>query len=201
MLAEARRVAPNSPTGQKRILAIKSPLVYRIRHVDRRGATWVDLNEVLWLLAVEQRNEGSEDDAYEYFAALHGKGLLVPTPDDDLRLRAERVAQALLDIRADAIALCTEAIFNLDQGLSFEQLRILGGVIPTRVRALPGDVREIWLAISVRDVNGDYYSPQWRDLLFAAVEDELKPDDWEWVTVFGGEALPWYEIGRLYLEA
>jgi hypothetical protein len=60
-------------------------------------------------------------------------------------------------------------------------------------------VREIWLAISVRDVNGDYYPPPWRDLVFATVEDELKPDDWEWVTAFGGEALPWYEIGRIYL--
>jgi len=199
MLAEARRVAPESPTGQKRILAIRSPLVYRLRHGDRRGATWVDPHEVLWLLAVEQRKEDSEDDAYDHFAALHRKELLLPTRDDDLRLRAESVAQILFDIRADAIALCTEAIFNLEQGLPFEQVRSLAGLIPGRVRALPGDVREIWLAISVRDVNGDYYPPPWRDLVFATVEDELKPDDWEWVTAFGGEALPWYEIGRIYL--
>src|SRR5215211_7815647 len=32
LVAEARRVAPAAPRGQKRILAIEHPLVYRLRH-------------------------------------------------------------------------------------------------------------------------------------------------------------------------
>ena len=39
---ELRRVAPTSPTGQKRILSIDHPLVYRIRVSSERGATWLD---------------------------------------------------------------------------------------------------------------------------------------------------------------
>jgi hypothetical protein len=201
MVAEARRLAPDSPSGQKRILAIKSPLIYRLRHGDLRGATWVDRNDSLWLLAVERRKADSEDDAYEYFAELHRKGRLLPTGDDQLRLRAEEAAMFLLAIREDVIALCTEAIFNLELNLPFEQARVLANRIPARIRAVPSDVHEIWLAISVRDVDGVYYPPQWRDLIFAVVEKELQPDEWEWATEFAGVALVWHEIGRLYLQS
>ena len=41
-LAELRRIAPQSPTGQKRILSIAEPLVYRLRVSSERGATWID---------------------------------------------------------------------------------------------------------------------------------------------------------------
>lgn len=195
---EARRLAPDSPRGQKRILAIKSPLVYRLRHGDRRGATWVGPDNTMWLLAVERRREGAEDDAYEYFADLHRKGQLLPNQDDELRHRAERAGQILVAIRADVVALCTEATFNLELDRPFAQERTLGGRIPARILALPGDVHEIWLAVSVREVDGAYYSARWRDLVFAV---ELRPDDWEWVTQFAGVALGEHEIGRLYLEA
>lgn len=32
LVAEARRIAPSAPRGQKRVLSIEHPLVYRIRH-------------------------------------------------------------------------------------------------------------------------------------------------------------------------
>jgi hypothetical protein len=107
----------------------------------------------------------------------------------------------VLAIREDVIALCTEAIFNLELNLPFEQGRVLANRIPARIRAVPSDVHEIWLAISVRDVDGVYYPPQWRDLIFAVVEKELQPDEWEWATEFAGVALVWHEIGRLYLQS
>lgn len=201
MVGEARRVAPDSPRGQKRILAIKSPLVYRLRHGALRGATWVDRNDALWLLAVERRKEDSDDDAFEYFTELHGKGRLLPTRDDELRLHAEEAAQFLLALREDVVALCTEATFNLEFDLTFNQERILANRIPARIRAVPGAVHEIWLAISVRDVAGVHYPPQWRDLVFAVVEQELQPDEWEWATEFAGVPLVWHEIGRLYLRS
>jgi hypothetical protein len=201
MVGEARRVAPDSPRGQKRILAIKAPLVYRLRHSDLRGATWVDPNDALWLLAVERRKEDAEDDAYEYFTELHRKGRLLPTPDDELRLHAEVAAKFLLAIRDDVVELCTEATFNLEVDLPLEQARVLANRIPARIRAVPGGVHEIWLAISVRDIAGLHYPPQWRDLIFAVVEQELQPDDWEWATEFARVPLVWHEIGRLYLQS
>lgn len=201
IVEEARRLAPDSPRGQKRILAIKSPLVYRLRHSDRRGATWVDPANTMWLLAVERRREGAEDDAYEYFADLHRRGQLLPNRDDELRLRAELAAEILVAIRDDVVALCTEATFNLELDQSFAQEVNLARRIPARIWAVPGDVREIWLAISVREADGDYYPARWRDLIFAVVEEELRPDEWEWVTEFAGTALHEHEIGRLYLGA
>lgn len=201
IVEEARRLAPDSPKGQKRILAIKSPLIYRLRHSDRRGATWVDPANTLWLLAVERRREGAEDDAYEYFADLHRRGQLLPNRDDELRFRAELAAEIVVGIREDVVALCTEAIFNLELGQPFARELSLAGRIPARIRAVPGGVREIWLAISIREVDGNYYPASWRDLIFAAVEIELRPDDWEWVTEFAGGALSEHEICRLYLEA
>ena len=42
LVAEARRVAPSAPRGQKRILSIEHPLAYRLRHGRWRGATWLE---------------------------------------------------------------------------------------------------------------------------------------------------------------
>lgn len=42
LIVETRRVAPTAPRGQKRILAIKHPPVYRLRHGRWRGATWLE---------------------------------------------------------------------------------------------------------------------------------------------------------------
>jgi hypothetical protein len=64
-LGELRRIAPVSSQGQKRVLAIGSQLVYRLRFSAERGVTWVDEEHgVVWLCAVHRRQEGSDDDAY-----------------------------------------------------------------------------------------------------------------------------------------
>jgi mRNA-degrading endonuclease RelE of RelBE toxin-antitoxin system len=74
-LDELRRIAPVSPQGQKRILAIVQPVVYRLRVGSFRGATWVDEgNGIVWLCAVHRREQDSDDDAYAWFADLHAKG-------------------------------------------------------------------------------------------------------------------------------
>jgi hypothetical protein len=70
LMDEARRVAPSAPRGQKRILAIDHPLVYRLRHGRWRGATWLEEDASrFWLLAGAERAAGSRDDAYEVFVA------------------------------------------------------------------------------------------------------------------------------------
>jgi len=61
LLEEIRRLAPMSPRGQKRILSIDQPLVYRVRVSDFRGVTWVDEeHDTIWLCAARRREEGSE---------------------------------------------------------------------------------------------------------------------------------------------
>src|SRR5919108_972390 len=83
LVAEACRVAPTAPRGQKRILAIEHPLIYRLRHGRWRGATWLEIDEGrFWLCAAAQRAAGSADDAYEHFLALHDAGQLLPDDDD-----------------------------------------------------------------------------------------------------------------------
>src|ERR1700676_5720534 len=62
-LDELRRIAPTSPDGQKRILSIAHPLVYRIRVSSERGATWADDgHSIVWLCAVHRREQDSDDD-------------------------------------------------------------------------------------------------------------------------------------------
>lgn len=83
LLAEARRVAPTAPIGQKRILAIAHPLVYRLRHGRWRGVTWHESEAArFWLLAGAQREAGTREDAYEVFVALQEAGQLLPADDD-----------------------------------------------------------------------------------------------------------------------
>ncbi|MGD0811761.1 MAG: hypothetical protein ABSA91_18945, partial [Acidimicrobiales bacterium] len=54
-IAELHRIAPTSPRGQKRVLAIAHPLVYRLRVSSERGATWLDEGGIVWLRAVRRR--------------------------------------------------------------------------------------------------------------------------------------------------
>jgi hypothetical protein len=79
-LDELRRTAPTSPTGQKRVLAIAHPLIYRLRVSSSRGATWVDEeHSIVWLCAAGRREEGSDEDAFAWFADLHTRGALLPS--------------------------------------------------------------------------------------------------------------------------
>jgi hypothetical protein len=83
LMEEARRAASAALRGQKRILAIDHPLVYRLRDGRWRGATWLeDEAERFWLLAGAQRAAGSYSDAYEVFVTLHDAGQLLPSGDD-----------------------------------------------------------------------------------------------------------------------
>ncbi|MGD0455920.1 MAG: hypothetical protein ABSB69_20230, partial [Solirubrobacteraceae bacterium] len=112
LIAEARRLAPAAPRGQRRILSIEHPLVYRLRHGRWRGATWLETETArFWLCAGAQREEGSGEDAYEIFAALHRAGRLLPDDDDRLRDELERNAR-IIDDAADSIASILADAFN-----------------------------------------------------------------------------------------
>jgi hypothetical protein len=115
---ELRRIASASPLGQKRVLSIDRPLIYRLRDSSHRAATWVDeVHGIVWLCGVHRREKGSEDDAYAWFARLHAAGELLPSDDDRLRDRAE-------------------AVIRLQRGLTAELLQLVEGALARKVSSL-----------------------------------------------------------------
>jgi hypothetical protein len=143
---EARRVGPTAPQGQKRILAIDHPLVYRLRHGRWRRATWLEDEAArFWLLAGAQRAAGSHSDAYEVFVALHAAGELLPNDDDRLRDVFERDARVLTAARAEAppALVAAAAAPETDVVIRF------GELVDARVLvSAAGD--EVWVAIATR---------------------------------------------------
>lgn len=173
LLEEARRLAPTSPQGQKRILAIDHPLVYRIRVSDYRGVTWVDEeHDIVWLCAARRREEGSEEDAYRYFQHLNELGNLLPTDDDYLRDRAEAAIRLQRGLTVELLELVDQALATAGN----EYRQDLGGWLPCRVLVVEsGGVQEIWCALGTRAIDGSGVKPQLRDLLFAALERHVAP--------------------------
>jgi hypothetical protein len=197
-LDELRRLAPWSPQGQKRILAIVQPLVYRLRVSSDRGATWVDEeHDIVWLCAVHRREQGSADDAYAWFSSLHARGRLLPSGDDRLRDRAE----AAIRLQRGLIA---ELLHQVDQALSHagtELVADLGDYLPCRVLVLASeDAEEVWCALSSRAADGTHIADRLRGILFAALEQDLPGAMFEvrhdWPT--GG--VGWWEAVRLGLR-
>src|SRR5262249_54069139 len=151
-LAELRRMAPLSPRGQKRILSIAEPLVYRLRVSSARGATWVDEeHDVVWLCAVHWRGDGPRGDAHLWVADLHVTGQLLPSGDDKLRDRAEAAIRLQRGLSAELLHLVEEALLRKGTELVAD----LGEYLPCRVLVLAsGGVDEIWCALSSRATDG-----------------------------------------------
>jgi len=198
-MTELRRIAPGLPTGQKRILAINSPHVFRLRVSDERGATWLDKgSEVVWLCAVERREDNSGDDAYLYFEGLHAREVLLPGADDYLRLRAEA---AILQHRLSTAALLEVVEHALQHpGQEFETNLL--DEMPCRVLVLESDgMQEIWCGLCVRASDGSHIDERRRDLLFAELERYLAPAEAEGRGDWGtGRAIPWFEAVRLVVR-
>ena len=83
----------------------------------------------MWLCAVHRREQGSDDDAYAWFASLHGTGRLLPSKDDSLRDRAEAVIRLQRGLTAELLRLVQDALSSLGTELVVE----LGGYLPCRV--------------------------------------------------------------------
>ena len=196
LLDEARRIAPAAPQGQKRILAIDHPLVYRLRHGRWRGATWLEEDAArFWLLAGAQRAAGSGDDAYELFVALHEAGELLPTADDRLRDVFERDARVLVaaEIEAQHGLEAAAAAPGRDVMIRFAEL------IDARLfRSAAGD--EVWVAIATRAADGGFVAEALRELLFAIVFDAAGAEVWEARPDWPSGALEWFEVARLGLR-
>lgn len=175
LLDEARRIAPAAPQGQKRILAIDHPLVYRVRHGRWRGATWLEEDAArFWLLAGAQRAAGSKDDAYEVFVALHEAGQLLPTADDRQRDAFERDARVLAaaEVEAQRGFEAAVAMPGTDVMIRFAEL-----IDARLLLSAAGD--EVWVAIAARTADGGFVTEALRELLFAIVFDASGAEVWE----------------------
>jgi hypothetical protein len=196
LVAEARRVAPVASRGQKRILAIEHPLVYRLRHGRWRGATWLETDEGrFWLCAGAQRAAGSADDAYEHFIALHAAGRLLPDDDDRLRDALERNAR-IID---GAAAVIPEALADALARRGCDVRLRFGQLIDARLQATAaGD--EIWVAIATQAVDGRFVDERLRDVLFRLVFDAAGAELWEPRADWPSGELAWFEVARLGLR-
>jgi hypothetical protein len=196
-LQELGRIAPTSPTGQKRILSIAHPVVYRLRVSTERGATWLEGDEVLWLCAVRRREDGSDDDAFEWFAQLHASGRLLPSDDDHLRDQAEEVLRLHRRLSSELLELTDRALATSGTECAAD----LDGWLPTRILVIRGvGVEEVWCAISVRASDGTFIRPELRDVLFASLEAHVAPAVFEARDDWPSGTLAWYEAVRLGLR-
>ncbi len=197
-LVELRRVAPTSPTGQKRILAIDHPLLCRLRVSSERGATWVDDEAgIVWLCAVRRREEGADDYAYEWFEELQRDGRLLPTDDDRLRDRAEEAIRSFRRLGGGVFELVL-AVDRARGDPGTEHDRDLDGWLPARALVYQSNgVEEIWCAVGVRAVDGNFIRPEMRDLLFAALEEHLAPVELEARNDWPTGDVGWFEAVRL----
>ena len=197
-LDELRRIAPTSPIGQKRILSIEHPLVHRLRISSERGATWLDSgDDIVWLCAVRRREQGSDDDAFQWFKELHAAGSLLPSADDRLRDRAEEVLRLQRRLSAELFELVDRA---LDSNGS-ECIADLDGWLPCRVLVLEGQgVEEIRCALSVRAIDGVFIRSELRDILFASLEADLSPAIFEARGDWPTDNVVWFEAVRLGLR-
>lgn len=196
VMDEARRLAPESPLGQKPIECARHKAVFRVQHSRWRGASWVDLaNGVMWVLGYHIRREGSKDDAYEYFCQLYEDGRLLPDEADYRRDRAEAFIRLAEALAADVERHAMEARYQTGEEV---EARLIGEIHAVLYVTSVGGGSEIWLAISRRLDDGDFIDARLSDLLFAQYSEALgalfTPAYGEWPT---GRKLEWYEIGWL----
>jgi hypothetical protein len=196
LMEEARRVAPTAPRGQKRILAIDRPLVYRLRHGRWRGATWLEEEAArFWLLAGAQRAAGAREDAYEVFVALHDAGALLPDDDDRLRDVLERDARILSAARAEVPRALDAASVEPEQDVA---IRLVELVDARLFVSAAGD--EVWVAIATRARDGGFVAERLRDVLFAIVFEAASAELLEPRADWPSGALDWFEVARLGLR-
>ena len=196
LVAEARRIAPAAPRGQKRILAIEHPLVYRLRHGRWRGATWLETDEGrFWLCAGAQTAGRVRGGRLRALIALHTAGRLLPDDDDRLRDALERNAR-IIDAAAAAIPQALgDALARRRRDV---RLRF-GSLVDARLHATAaGD--EIWVAIATQAADGRFVDERLRDVLFRLVFDAAEAELWEPRADWPSGELAWFEVARLGLR-
>jgi len=137
---------------------------------------------------------GSDDDAFEWFAELHQDDRLLPTEGDRLRDQAEEALRSFGRLRGALL----DRVDGARADLGTEHAADLNGWLPSRAIAFQrGGVEEIWCAISVRAVDGNFIRSEVRDILFAALEEHLAPAVFEARSDWPAGEVGWFEAVRL----
>jgi hypothetical protein len=196
LIAETRRLASVAPRGQKRILSIERPLVYRLRHGRWRGATYLETEAGrFWLCAGAQREAGSGEDAYEIFAALHRARRLLPDDDDLLRDELERNAR-IIDDAVDSIpSVLADAFANRERDVT----ACFGGLVDARLH-ITASGEEVWVAIATQATDGRFVEERLRDVLFGVALEAAEADLWEPRADWPSGEIAWFEVARLGLR-
>jgi hypothetical protein len=145
--------------------------------------------------APARSEEGSGEDAYEIFAALHRTERLLPDDDDRLRDALERNAR-IIDEAADSIpSLLAEAFDRRDRDISVS----FGELIDARLHVTaPGE--EVWVAIATQATDGRFVDERLRDVLFGLVLTSAEAELWEPRADWPSGELAWFEVARLGLR-
>jgi hypothetical protein len=196
LIAEALRLAPAAPRGQKRILSIDHPLVYRLRHGRWRGATWLEADAArFWLCAGAEREQGSRDDAFEVFAALHTADRLLPDDDDRLRDALERNVRVIDAAAREMPSMLVEASAERSR----DHVALLGELVGVRLHvSSSGD--EVWVAIATQSADRGVVDERLRDVLFRLAFDAAGAEVWEPRADWPSGPLAWFEVARLGLR-
>jgi hypothetical protein len=170
--------------------------VYRIRHGRWRGATWLETDAGrFWLCAGALRDEGSGDDAFEVFAALHQAGRLMPVADDELRDALERNTRIIDNATEQIPDRLGDALDRPGRDVAIR----FGGLVDARLHAsAAGD--EIWVAIATQAADGRFVDERLRDVLFRLVLDAAEAELWEPRADWPLGELAWFEVARLGLR-
>src|SRR5450755_588448 len=130
LLAKAAEHFADGQAGRERIRAIDDQVLFKVKIQRWRGAVWVD-DDIAWLVAAGQREDGSPEDFYAALAARSSaararynvehtpplatsaySGYLLPGHEDDLRWRAEAAARAERQLRATVRDLVRQSLLD-----------------------------------------------------------------------------------------
>lgn len=154
LLAKAAERFADLQTGHERIRAIDDQVLFKVKIQRWRGAVWAD-DDLAWLVAAGQREDGSPDDFYAALAARSNaararynaehtpplattaySGYLLPGHEDDLRWRAEAAARAERQLGTIVRGLVRQSLLDghehaamLDGAALGIQVRAAGAVI------------------------------------------------------------------------
>ncbi len=131
LLAKAAERFADDQTPQERIAAIDDQVLFKVKVQRWRGAVWLDDDEIAWLVAAGQREEGSPGDFYAALAARgkaakarynseHAPPLatathtadLLPAREDELRWLAEAAVRTERKLRAVVHALVRQSLLD-----------------------------------------------------------------------------------------
>jgi hypothetical protein len=131
LLAKANERFADDGTPRERIASVDDQVLFKVKVQRWRGAVWIADNDILWLVAAGQREEGSPDDFYagltargkaarSQFNAAHTPPLitetytsgLLPGREDELRWKAEYAVRAERRLRVTVHSLLRESLLD-----------------------------------------------------------------------------------------